>query len=695
MTYYKYAERDEASRVDWANISKTYSEAIQKGLETREKKRQDIQTATDLLTESIIAQPEGTHRGVQEFYSDYSMRAQDILLDANRRLKNGEYSVRDYMALMANMNTDVQTITGLGQYYMDNHTDISERWANGESQEFEIRLGEVFQDHTNFTDTGVEFDPLTGKARIVKRRLNPETGLFEYGDALTPAELRAAMGTRYDKYDADAAANKIAEEMGQIQTAIRSGKIKTIEGQGEMDYIDEFVSQQVEASLEDGLHVSSILTMDMDGYGVSFDPKSAGANDVLGVLNPLQPNAGEKVPLISVVEQIEGLEAAGQEQVLDQIFGADLSKEERQALIAHAKKQKEVAADWMDTEIRGRFNDIEEAMPVFPPPVPPSQRTSPGERGLLRQAAAGLRSLEKLHGGDEEQATEGLQNLLDRNYSQFSEGYVTIDEETGERTAHLIRYNPGTKQLQENPIPIPASLLRTIDAFGGQFFEESVRPHLYEAYDTTERLFGGIPGTATPSVKRGRAVSADNLAGEVIEILGKEIDVATALSALKPEKSSLSSSGDKLAASNQSTLSSISAQLDLGGEFKVLLEDDMQDKLGFDPYYTAVTMRFPGVSDFEVVILNNTEGVNAQRNLFDEMSKRKLRGETMTHEEIMSYLPADSKKLNEAANHSKIASGSSAIKLSFWQWKEANAAAIAGKDAKEVAAIYLDYYESP
>ena len=121
----------------------------------------------------------------------------------------------------------------------------------------------------------------------------------------------------------------------------------------------------------------------------------------------------------------------------------------------------------------------------------------------------------------------------------------------------------------------------------------------------------------------------------------------------------------------------------------------MQDKLGFDPYYTAVTMRFPGVSDFEVVILNNTEGVNAQRNLFDEMSKRKLRGETMTHEEIMSYLPADSKKLNEAANHSKIASGSSAIKLSFWQWKEANAAAIAGKDAKEVAAIYLDYYESP
>jgi hypothetical protein len=367
MTYYKYAERDEASRVDWGTISKTWSDTIQKGLNERETKRGAIQTATELLTQEIIAQPEGTHRGVQEFYSDYSVNAQDILLEANRRLKSGDIKVRDYMALMANMTTDVATITGLGQYYMDNHKEISDRWANGESQEFEVKLGEVFQDHTNFTDTDVAFDPVTGKARIVKRVLNPETGLFESGSILTPAELRSAMGTRYDRYDADGAATKIASELGKTQTAILEGKIKTIEGQSEKDYIDKILDQQVEAAMTDGLHVSSVLTMDMDGYAVTFDAKEAldSPDSVLGVLNPLQPNAGEKVPLVGVIDQIEDLEGAKKEQLLDQIFGADLSKEDREELIRRAREQRDIAKGWMTEETRARFNDIETARQEF------------------------------------------------------------------------------------------------------------------------------------------------------------------------------------------------------------------------------------------------------------------------------------------------------------------------------------------
>ena len=108
MTYYKYAERDEASRVDWGAISKTWTETINKGLEAREKKRQDIDTATRKLTEEIIAAPEGTHRGVAEFYSQYAGNAQDLLLDAERKLKSGNMKVRDYTALLANMTTDAQ-----------------------------------------------------------------------------------------------------------------------------------------------------------------------------------------------------------------------------------------------------------------------------------------------------------------------------------------------------------------------------------------------------------------------------------------------------------------------------------------------------------------------------------------------------------------------------------------------------------
>ena len=303
------------------------------------------------------------------------------------------------MALMANMTTDVATITGLGQYYMDNHKEISDRWANGESQEFEVKLGEVFQDHTNFTDTDVAFDPVTGKARIVKRVLNPETGLFESGSILTPAELRSAMGTRYDRYDADGAATKIASELGKTQTAILEGKIKTIEGQSEKDYIDKILDQQVEAAMTDGLHVSSVLTMDMDGYAVTFDAKEAldSPDSVLGVLNPLQPNAGEKVPLVGVIDQIEDLEGAKQEQLLDQIFGADLSKEDREELIRRAREQRDIAKGWMTEEARARFNDIETARQEFNTNTS-GRGPSASEKSGLKKAKTGVTNLQKLWG---------------------------------------------------------------------------------------------------------------------------------------------------------------------------------------------------------------------------------------------------------------------------------------------------------
>jgi len=443
MTYYKYAERDEASRVDWGTISKTWSDTIQKGLNERETKRGAIQTATELLTQEIIAQPEGTHRGVQEFYSDYSVNEQDILLEANRRLKSGDIKVRDYMALMANMTTDVATITGLGQYYMDNHKEISDRWANGESQEFEVKLGEVFQDHTNFTDTDVAFDPVTGKARIVKRVLNPETGLFESGSILTPAELRSAMGTRYDRYDADGAATKIASELGKTQTAILEGKIKTIEGQSEKDYIDKILDQQVEAAMTDGLHVSSVLTMDMDGYAVTFDAKEAldSPDSVLGVLNPLQPNAGEKVPLVGVIDQIEDLEGAKQEQLLDQIFGADLSKEDREELIRRAREQRDIAKGWMTEEARARFNDIETARQEFNTNTS-GRDPSASEKSGLKKAKTGVTNLQKLWGattlGELRQAIgyfEGLNPALK----------LTVEENNGVRTLGVKKGDADTK----------------------------------------------------------------------------------------------------------------------------------------------------------------------------------------------------------------------------------------------------------
>lgn len=626
MTYYKYAERDEASRVDWNAISKTYSETIQKGLETREKKRQAIELATTLLTQEIIAQPEGTHRGVQEFYSEYSTDAQELLLDANRRLKNGEYAVRDYMALMANMTTDVQTITSLGQYYMDNHKDISQRWENGESQEFEIKLGETFQDHTNFTDTGVKFDPVTGKARIVKRKLNQETGLFEYGEPLTPAELRAAMGTRYDKYDADSAATKIANEMGRIQKKIGTGGIRTREGQSEMEYIDERLKQQVEASLENGLHVSSILTMDMEGYEVSFNAKTAGENDVLGVLNPLQPSAGEKVPLIGVIEQIESLEAAEQEQKLDEIFGADLSKEERAALIEYARNQKDSAREWMDTEVRTRFDMIEQPM------TSTGGGGGGGGRGEKRKLGEkNLDALEDIYKGDDATVQRGLEYVfgLDENYRS---GDVKTNA-NNERVLMLTYYDTKEKKLFTREIPIGDSLSGWVESASTQFFDDEQRGYINDAFGKLPKdRKGAAPGSGIGHAERTLQEEVAGYDSEVkgFDSTGKLIDVT-------PRSSYIAETGEKGGNKPERVSTSAANALSAMGFEDAQVRVVNLDPDGLGNSTDAVMYYVPEVMDYQVFVPEKNN-VNVVNRLNEMVSDARDKGEKLTVEQLQDAI---------------------------------------------------------
>ena len=676
MTYYKYAERDEASRVDWGTISKTWSDTIQKGLNERETKRGAIQTATELLTQEIIAQPEGTHRGVQEFYSDYSVNAQDILLEANRRLKSGDIKVRDYMALMANMTTDVATITGLGQYYMDNHKEISDRWANGESQEFEVKLGEVFQDHTNFTDTDVAFDPVTGKARIVKRVLNPETGLFESGSILTPAELRSAMGTRYDRYDADGAATKIASELGKTQTAILEGKIKTIEGQSEKDYIDKILDQQVEAAMTDGLHVSSVLTMDMDGYAVTFDAKEAldSPDSVLGVLNPLQPNAGEKVPLVGVIDQIEDLEGAKQEQLLDQIFGADLSKEDREELIRRAREQRDIAKGWMTEEARARFNDIETARQEFNTNTSGGRGSSAGERGLERMGENALKPFELIHGGNAAQARAGLQNLVDRN-DEFADGNLVVNED-GSRGIELVVNTDSGQQLQV--INVDDDFEIFLDESAPRFISEKVLPSLYEAYEDPKHrpLFEGVPGSVSVSIEREEYIDPDKIPSHTVKAMGKDVDVSEALSMVGDEGRI---ADQDQANQNSQLLTSLFSQLNISeAKVDVVKEETLED-LNIDDRYSAMSIDIPGITPGPILV-SSADISSTVSNLFYELSRSAMNEQPLSIEEILPLLSDRSKGLNSDENREAVFNIETPLKYLDWQEQNPGGTALQYKE---------------
>jgi len=345
MTAYKYVARDEESRVNWGDISKKWSDAIITGEETREKKRQDIQTATDQLTDSIINAPMGENEGVNAWYSNFADQSSEYLLDANRRLKSGNLKVRDYNTIMANLTQGTETMTGLAKDYSDNYTLKMERLQNGKSQQAEVAMMELAEGFANFTNTQGVVNPTNGMVSIAKKGTN---------DTVTIPQMRSYITMQYDKYDVGAALDEQVARLAADKKVIMSGNVKTRESQLRAWNLAK--DNLLDAELADGLHVSSILTEEVGGYNVVTDASNVGENDVLFVLDPRQPVAGYRVPLYNL--NLSNMSEAD----LDMIFSADLDDAQRQALIKQAEEQKGVARDWLNTDFERRLGVLETPM---------------------------------------------------------------------------------------------------------------------------------------------------------------------------------------------------------------------------------------------------------------------------------------------------------------------------------------------
>ncbi len=379
MTAYKYVARDEESRVNWGDISKKWSDAIITGEETREKKRQDIQTATDKLTDSIINAPMGDNEGINGWYSNFADQSSEYLLDANRRLKSGNLKVRDYNTIMANMTQGTERMTGLAKDYSDNYTIKMERLQNDKSQQAEVAMMELAEGFANFTNTQGIVNPTNGMVSIAKN---------DTGETVTIPQMRAYINMQYDKYDVGAALDEQVTRLAADKKVIMSGDVKTRESQ--LRAWELAKDNLLDAELADGLHVSSILTEEVGGYNVVTDATKVGENDVLFVLDPKQPSAGYRVPLY-------GLDLSNMTEAdLDMIFSADLDDAQRSALIKQAEEQKVTAREWINTDFERRLGVIETPMAEQRTPKP-SDASVTGRKG----AKTGTDNLQAIYTANE------------------------------------------------------------------------------------------------------------------------------------------------------------------------------------------------------------------------------------------------------------------------------------------------------
>ena len=422
MTAYKYVARDAESRVNWGDISKTWSDAILKVEEDREAKRQTIKTETDELANNLIAAPRGQHKGTNEWTAGYADLQQQALLDRYRQLTSGNLSVRDWNSSLANAKQSTEQMFNLSKVYQEEYASIMERDQNMESQEAELALAAEFEGFTNFTDTVPLVDPVTLNATIGKQTYDPETGTYRVGETITMNGMYNLLKGRYNRFDIQAAAAEDIKTLGKYTTVVMDGKVKTRENWQDDPLYKQELDAKIDVHFSDPQNITSVLTNGMDsGYSTTgllenVLDKDGNVDDkkVFWVTNPAQASAGAKTPLISLDIELDkdGNITGRSEAELDNIFGENVSDEQRSALVRAAKKQEEEATEFMRTYYTAEVDLIE---------TPMAERTKgPTSEEIKRQKGAertvdvvtNIRKLHSLKPGESQEDVNAATNYI-------------------------------------------------------------------------------------------------------------------------------------------------------------------------------------------------------------------------------------------------------------------------------------------
>ena len=255
MTYYKYVERDATSQVNWADVSKKFSDEIARIGGERDKKRAEIDKATDELVTKINEAPLGQHKNANLFTSQLVDQATEDTLRMNRLLKSGDIKPSEYMNYIENQKSSVTGIYDMVKGYQDVYTDKMERLQNGESLSFEWEGMSAVEGYGNFANTTPVLD-MYGNYIMVDNAT---------GQTMSVAEMNAITKQYFNAYDIDGFLTGQVDELGKVLLAVMEKKAKTREDVRQSADFDNEVNAIVDAALEGPLAVSTVLDKKLTG----------------------------------------------------------------------------------------------------------------------------------------------------------------------------------------------------------------------------------------------------------------------------------------------------------------------------------------------------------------------------------------------------------------------------------------------
>jgi hypothetical protein len=326
-TFYKYAERDADSQINWAEVGKGLSDMLAETNRVREEKKDALDAAQRETMNYLAETPNGEDATARKTVLEYSDQASNRMRIANQLLKNGQMSPKDYITFRQNVTDNTNLIFNANKVYQENFAETMQRSRDGISSALEPDRWKDAEILGNWADTGffIGADGTVMAGKMIEKEVD---GKKVRTLDQTPGNLRNVntinklLVGKIDKYKYEEKVDSFVDALGKdevttlaLGTYSRQGIGTTIEDitkreyilpgdkpvllrfiQAENDKIKEIAGTDLnKASI---LMDSAIVAPNGQPYTLTNDPKEAAKGENF-ILKEYDPNIRDVVYKIS------------------------------------------------------------------------------------------------------------------------------------------------------------------------------------------------------------------------------------------------------------------------------------------------------------------------------------------------------------------------------------------------------------
>jgi hypothetical protein len=124
MSYYKYAERDADSQINWAEVGKGLSDMLAETNRIRQEKKDALDKAQREALNYVAETPNGEHVGARTSILEYSDQVSNRLRIADQLLKSGQMSVKDTLIFRQNIVDNTNLAFNANKVYQEKYSDV-------------------------------------------------------------------------------------------------------------------------------------------------------------------------------------------------------------------------------------------------------------------------------------------------------------------------------------------------------------------------------------------------------------------------------------------------------------------------------------------------------------------------------------------------------------------------------------------